>query len=201
MQENLWYYKLLDFPSLPDHLAHQLDQLIPERLLGLPDQIYTPSNRSADGVINQVQYKNFDHTKTGQIVYHKLPTAFVAWINQHIVTTYNRATIAVHHGEIAPPHTDYLRQYGINYIHQLGGNRVTTVWYQEIGKPIVREGRARQPDYAKLTVLDQVVLPAGQWHILRTDVLHSVENLQSNRIRLSIDIDEATALSVAEHFI
>jgi len=201
MHNNLWYYKLLDFPSLPDNLAQQLDQLIPKRLLGLPNQVYTPSERGAGGVINQVQYNNFDHSKSGQIVYHELPADFTAWINQHVVDTYKRATVAVHHGEIAPPHTDYLRQYGINYIHQLGGDRVTTVWYQEIGKPIVREGRARQPDYAKLTVVDQVVLPANQWHILRTDVLHSVENLQSNRIRLSIDIDETTAMAVVKHFI
>ena len=78
---------------------------------------------------------------------------------------------------------------------------MTTVWYQEIGKPVVREGRARQPDYAKLTVLDQVVLPVNQWHILRTDILHSVENLQNNRIRISIDIDEEVAASITNHFI
>jgi hypothetical protein len=201
MHNNLWYYKLLDFPALPDYLAQQLDRLIPEHLLGLPDQIHTPTERGANGVINQVQYKNFDHTKSGQIVYHELPADFVAWVNQHVVATYKRATIAVHHGEIAPPHTDYLRQYGINYIHQLGGDCVTTVWYQEIGKPVVREGRTRQPDYAKLTVVDQVVLPANQWHVLRTDVLHSVENLQSNRIRISVDIDEEVVASITNHFI
>ena len=201
MHEDLWYYKLLDFPSLPVHLEQQLDQLILEKLLGFPGQVYTPTTRGINGLINYIQYKNFDHTKSGQIVYHELPKDFVDWINQNIVSIYNRATIAVHHGEIAPPHTDYLRQFGINYIHRLGGNNVTTVWYQETGKSVVRNGRARQPDYAKLTVLDQVVLPARRWHLLRTDVLHSVENLYSNRIRLSIDVDKEVVMSVTKHFI
>jgi hypothetical protein len=205
MQENLWYYKLLDFPSLPDHLVRRLDQLIQEQLLGLPDQVYTPTQPGADGAVNYIQYKNFDHSKHGQIIYHELPKEFIEWIEHNITDTYERVKFSVHHGEIAPPHTDLLRQFGINYIHQLGGDQVKTVWYQEIGKPVVRdmaqEGRVRQPDYAKLTVLDQVVLPAHQWHVLRTDILHSVENLQHNRIRIAIDLSKEAVMSLANHFI
>ena len=192
MTENLWYYKLLDFPPLPEQLVQQLDQLIEQKLLGMPGDIFTPqAPRPSDGYINVINYKDASEEQLGQIIYHELPWEFQSWVNDNITDQYLRIKFSIHHGKIAPPHTDYLREYGINYIHVLGGDNVKTVWYQEHGHPVVRPGRHRQPDYAKLTVLDEIVLPAGQWHVLRTDILHSVENLQSNRVRIAIDLNES----------
>lgn len=202
MTNDLWYYQLLDFPSLPDYLVSKFDQLIEEKLLGLPETVYTPQNpRDNDGYINHIQYKDFTEQQTGRIVYHKLTTEFESWVRENVTDQYQRVKFSIHHGKIAPPHTDYLRDFGINYIHTLGGDSVKTVWYQETGFPIVREGRCRQPDYRQLSVLEEVVLPANCWHILRTDILHSVENLQSNRIRIAVDLGRFAVDVLNSHFI
>ena len=202
MINDLWYYQLLDLPLLPDYLKSKFDQLIEQTLLGMPENVYLPqSPRESDGYINHVQYKDFTETLTGYIVYHELTAEFDQWVKENVSKQFNRAKFSIHHGEIAPPHTDYLRDFGINYIHVLGGNDVKTVWYQEEGFPIVRNGRCRQPDYQRLSILKEVVLPANQWHVLRTDILHSVENLQSNRIRISVDIDRATVTDLESYFI
>lgn len=202
MTDDIWYYQLLDFPPLPDYLKSKFDQLIEEKLLGLPETVYNPQNpRAADGYINHVQYKDLSEEKTGRIVYHELTEDFESWVKENITDQYKRVKFSIHHGEIAPPHTDYLRDFGINYIHVMGGNSVKTVWYQEEGFPIVRNGRCRQPDYQRLSILEEVTLPADSWHILRTDILHSVEHLQSNRIRIAIDLDRSVVVSLDSHFI
>jgi hypothetical protein len=188
MKDNLWFYKLLDLPDLPENLICQFDRLIENKLLGLPDQVYTPSNPRTDGYINVIQYKDHSLEHEGKIMYHNLPEEFEYWIQQNIMDNYLRVKFSIHHGTIAPPHTDYLRDYGIHYIYNPGGDDVRTVWYQEQGQSIVRNGRVRQPDYSKLTVLEEVVLPAKKWHVLRTDIVHSVENLQGNRIRIAVDL-------------
>jgi len=202
MTNNLWYYQMLDFPQLPVYLVSKFDQLVKERLLGLPDNVYTPqSPRTTDGYINHIQYKDLSEKKSGSIVYHELTNEFESWIKGNITEQYKRVKFSIHHGDIAPPHTDYLRDFGINYIHVLGGDNVKTVWYQEEGFPVVRDGRCRQPNYQKLSVLEEVVLPVNQWHILRTDILHSVENLQSNRIRITVDLDRSAVDGLEKHFI
>ena len=88
------------------------------------------------------------------------------------------------------PHVDGPRgDYVLNYVIEAGGDSVYTKWYRAEGQPLIR------PEHRKglyltsmkgLVLLDQVVVPQGSWSLVESRVIHTVDNLTSRRVSLSI---------------
>ena len=90
------------------------------------------------------------------------------------------------------PHIDPsdARTHCINYILNVGGQNVETVWYD-----IKPEHRHRKIECApipneRLTETERHLLKPETWYQLKTDVPHSVENIESIRLSISIALHE-----------
>jgi hypothetical protein len=108
------------------------------------------------------------------------------------------------------PHTDGRRGHHVlQYAFETGGPDVTTVWWQEDGHPIYRNsavfnhginnpdderaGVAKNKhmalhklDLTGLTPLESVVFKKDHWYLLDADVIHSVHNVRTKRLALTV---------------
>jgi len=84
-----------------------------------------------------------------------------------------------------PPHSDKLRNVGINYYIELGGDDVPTVFYDKID-PISDKVGGHVLSYAVLpTITNQIVFKKNEWYMLPSRQYHSVENIETMRIVFS----------------
>lgn len=194
---NIWYYKVLDLPELPDELKQQFDILIDQYLLEPPEIRYTKENRDQNNYINYLKIKRTKINEKisvpgGEVFYHALPPEFMEWFTTNISSTIEMPRFSVHRTEgpltFLAAHVDLRRNYTLSYIHRPGGDRVKTVFYQEEGEPIIRGVDISTVNPTKpLIKLVEINIPANTWHLLRTDIIHSVEFMTSPRIRITSD--------------
>ena len=69
-------------------------------------------------------------------------------------------------------HKDHERDACLNYLLDVGGEGVRTVFYGE----------------DRATELEAHVIPRGVWHALQTDVFHGVEGIAADRARVALTI-------------
>jgi hypothetical protein len=177
-------YKELDLPRIPDELL-----------------IFKNNPRS---YVKDIGY-NLHHEKNGRILKgceyfnYELDILLLNWIFENIPGT--KETVPFK--QVSRPldgtigthivHSDIRRKFALNYMFQLGGNNVTTSWYQEKNKPLRRtksEGGKQADtgfvDYLNLELLDSVVLKLNTWYLIATDILHDVDNIVDERSSISI---------------
>lgn len=211
IDNTVWYYKKLDFPELPLELKVKFDQLAEHELLKIPDVIYTKDN------LNEHQYFNYlksSSTKVnnttvpgGEMIYSNLTPEFETWFRKNISATAGLPRFAAHKNDPNHPitflgaHCDFKRNYALNYVHRPGGSKVKTVFYQEEGYPVIRELGITWETAPKLIKLAEINIPVNTWHLLRTDIIHSVEYMTSPRIRITSDPDQAEVDSFEPHVI
>lgn len=91
----------------------------------------------------------------------------------------NGATFAIH--------TDGNRgEYVLAYNLDVGGPNVHTVWYQEDGQPLIRQPGMKRLSMRNLTKMDEVVFKPREWGMLKANILHTVDSIQTDRIALTI---------------
>ena len=87
-------------------------------------------------------------------------------------------------------HSDYKRIAVLNYHWARGGDTVTTRWYKEKDKPLwknkQRQGGHQSDDrepveYENLEILAEVETKPHRWYLINTCILHDVQNLTSDR--------------------
>jgi hypothetical protein len=90
------------------------------------------------------------------------------------------------------PHCD-LRAWALNYIIATGGEKVETIFWQEQDQPLLREsGTYRNgTTSAKLDEVWKVQIEPNRWHLINTNVIHSVTgvtDIQEPRQGISISV-------------
>jgi hypothetical protein len=105
-------------------------------------------------------------------------------------------------------HSDLGRVAGLNYIIDTGGENVVTSWYQEKNKPLKRVkkiGRQQADDgfvdYQNLETLESVILQKNKWYLIDTGVLHDVDNIQTMRKSITINIQNQDQFDQIKYFI
>ena len=169
------FIQYLDLPPLPAHLCQLTDLLS-----------YPVSNTTKDRVCE----------RNGEIIrdadYRRFPadSELSQWIMDNISTTWTSAGISLH-GAVTPqtvcPHSDRRRTVGLLYIIDPGGPEVDTVFWQQVGHPVNREFAVMPATYQDLTEVGRYRLAAGEWALLDTTVIHSVEGLNGIRKTLQVD--------------
>lgn len=173
----IWYCKAVDLPRVPDHFVQEI-------LNNEPGQVLR-------------EYKGWIHTKNGQEIQSASNPFYYAnneleqWLKENIVAEYNDVGVRYAHFKegttTAGIHTDQTRRYVLQYLIK-SGNGVLHFW-QEQGNEIVRDGRYTPNNYDTLVLLEKFEIPEGQWYLLNTNILHSVEELDSNRISIQISLN------------
>ena len=95
------------------------------------------------------------------------------------------------------PHTDGVVRgpFCIHYMINVGGDDVKTIWWKQHDEPTVREPWKHVWNLAELEELDSTVFPEGQWNIMRTDIIHSVQSISTDRVALAIGFFDETVFN------
>jgi len=92
-------------------------------------------------------------------------------------------------GAMMLTHTDGERRgkHCIQALWNTGGQGVKTSWWQEKGHGIERPTpMICTTSHKDMTLLEEVEFEAGSWAIFRTDLLHSVQPIQTKRTSFSV---------------
>ena len=179
-----WFYKFLDLPPVPqDLLDGALSQLYSKELFQMPQ--------------NDLQI-NWDHSRntnihTDGVVKKNAPTIswdlegdIVDWFRANINENFHNLRVSTTEPDgflkdTQAAHRDMSRDYTLMYMVDTGGDNVRTAWYQEEGKPIVRNRGERCDDHRKLTKLEETVIPERTWCLVNATILHAVHNMSRPR--------------------
>lgn len=180
------FYKILDLPKIPTHL---LELPSPQRI------------RSVDMTHGRTYIKNGRPIKSVYFTKDQAPDQLKDWVVENVPgITPDMIFLQsfLGGGTTQLIHSDILRTFALNYIIDTGGDNVITTWFQERGKPLSRykdpaiHGLGQADDkivnYDDCDVLEQVQFKPHQWTLIRTDVLHDLDNLSGVRSAVSIAI-------------
>lgn len=95
-----------------------------------------------------------------------------------------------------PPHTDGAGELVLFYFLSLGGDAVQTIWYREEGQSLVRSLGIKETDSASLFEVHRVIIPESRWVMLTSNIFHGVDNIQDDRVSISIRLIRDTAKKV-----
>lgn len=175
-----------DLPPIPDHLINDYMEDKEKRHHYPQIPVHTGFIRD-DG-----------KTESPNIVAYPAIQKLNDWVYENISNT-NRGLIVrtvnvTEERNFYPPHIDINRQFVMLYNVLDSGGEV--VFWQEEGKEITRSFLERQiqKDYSKLKELCRFKTPVKQWYMMNTQVIHSVEGLQSKRINLQFNLQPTDKL-------
>jgi hypothetical protein len=184
MQSSI-FYKILNFPKIPGELIN-FDQ---------------PVIRSIDMTHGRTYIKNGNPIQSVHYTKMKANEQLKNWIVNNVPGITEDMIFLQSFtggGTTQLIHSDILRVFALNYIIDTGGNSVTTTWYQEKEQPLSRykdpaihglgQANDRIIDYDNCLVLEQVQFKKQQWSLIRTDVLHDIDNMTGVRAAVSIAI-------------
>jgi len=129
---------------------------------------------------------------------YAIGTEFEDWVREYFQQDPKGCGISIFDnvGPALAPHVDASRNFTIQYLLDLGGDNVDTVWYKEKGQDIVRPDlrsnfnpSATIDSYDRVEEIDRVRLPLHKWGCLHANILHSVENVKGPRLAIQISRD------------
>jgi hypothetical protein len=111
------------------------------------------------------------------------------WVKNNINETCKVNAHGFFYGKYFYPHIDFIRHRAINYIIETGGELVETRFYEpkEKYKHLTFLSRSYIP-YEKLNLIESVVIKPFKWHSMEVNKIHSVENLDPNKKRVSLTL-------------
>jgi hypothetical protein len=212
MTDNLDFYCICDLPEPPDWLIADVKKSI---LLGIkynrePQFVTRPTYDPDTLQVSKELQKKFHTTKefvlNGKIWQRALYRRYEIseescnWIRTNIGDYSQAGSQVIYQGQSFAPHTDGgPRRYILNYLIDAGGADVATQWFQEQNRELVREGPALQyPEGEKLELVKSVVIPDATWTVLFGKVIHSVVNVATQRLQLSISFSAEEFLKLKE---
>lgn len=89
------------------------------------------------------------------------------------------------------PHIDTSRSVVLNFVVDCGGPQVSTVFYDKSHE--IDRGHGQFFSYDEILPVDTYILK-NKWYALNTSRVHSVENIQSTRILISLKIARSVAV-------
>jgi hypothetical protein len=186
--EQYQLYKFLDLPTPPADLLQGID-------LQKKPKMPVKEKRMELGIFVHRRLKNWEdydyaaaaniRTKNDQFkkwVVDNISNDFVdAGINYTVVVEKPKGLKKVSTGA----HTDITRDFTLIYLLQTGGDAPTVFW-QEEGKSLLRPPKTQGTDFKVLKEVDRITIPLHTWCIIDSRILHSVENLEKNRVALQV---------------
>jgi hypothetical protein len=170
------FVEYLDLSPLPPHLCKLADPLSYPR----SNTRLAYCERNGE-IIQEADYRVFP-----------VGAELTQWIVDNISPVCTDARMSFHGGfhrgpTTVGPHSDRKRNIRLLYIIDTGGPEVDTVFWQEADKPLHREPATVACSYQDLTEVGRYRLAAGDWALIDTTVIHSVENIQGLRKTLQVD--------------
>jgi len=196
------FYRLFDsLPGLPGELEQLcLDQLHDDNLTRYLDPV-TLFPLTMDTHYEQITDADGEPVPCADYRRFNAPRLVVDWVNKNIHPALGHDDFEIgiqvfrhcHPGQSAvyAPHVVGPRgAWAINYIFAAGGSDVNTCWYQQGRYPIIRYMAHHRglnlKSFQGLNEIHRVRLAERRWHGLEVRALHTVVDLESDRISLSM---------------
>ena len=164
--------------------SDQLIKLI--KLIALNRPINIESKKWHDDLQN-----NKINCGAGDFFSDKIITDFTKKEFQHIFKKEIYPTIGIIHNLNSnntasyPPHTDRVRTLSINYYIDLGGDNVSTIFYDKQDPTDDQVGGHVLP-YNEVKAQSKYIFDTDTWYLLNSRKFHSVENIKTSRIVFGI---------------
>jgi hypothetical protein len=88
-----------------------------------------------------------------------------------------------------PPHIDRGRTLAINYYIELGGNNVSTWYYNTVNH--VKSNTSQNYLYTEVDPVGQYIFEKNKWYAYEVSRCHSVEDIETTRYFLSIAVSDS----------
>lgn len=165
----------LDIPSLPKFLEHNFIKSDTKLNIG-PIRDF----KETSGIIK----KSTPATK------YSITKQIQKWLDENIKKSYHRAVImkcqTLNASDTFSCHTDITREWALIYYYKTGGTNTVLNYYRENGYELIRGLDKRCNDYSKLKKIASFYPKETEWWLVRTDVLHDVKKMNSDRITLQL---------------
>lgn len=179
MTDTFIYRELPGLPHPPDEIVDLIDfDLRPEtNNIGGRGQRYLEDWKGITGLAN-----------TNTLI--KLDARYEQWISDNITNTFQAGMVNYCQGSpertSSGAHTDFTRDWLLLYNLRSGGPQSEICFWQERGKPLVRDRKTEVGKYCNLTLVKQIPGPEYVWYLINTRILHSTENVTGLRLNLQV---------------
>lgn len=110
------------------------------------------------------------------------------WIFQNISEDIRLAGVQIITDDV-PMHCDK-RKWALNYLVETGGDQVITGFFKLRGQPTVQPPAARAKYVLGAEEIVKTTFVTGRWHLLNTNVMHSVVGVTGRRVAITVGFNE-----------
>jgi hypothetical protein len=197
------YLEFPPFPKLPEDIKQEILSIVEQSESVFLDDLLINSTPEIVELVKSVygfEAKDSELGYTGEearkkfpglVNYHFLDVSdnIKKWVEGNIPVKADSINIQVmEKGSIIAPHIDEIRTKAYNYLIQTGGD-VSLVFY-ELANP--EDSKWVHPQifipYEKIVRQEETKVPVDVWHILPTNKIHGVENINPTNRRISLSI-------------
>ena len=144
-----------------------------------------PSHLTVDPCIRDESQIGF---RDGSYARWAATPSLLEWLEKNISNQVNIAGVQIITRDV-PSHCDK-RKWALNYIIDTGGDNVVTSFQQIVGEDLVQPPATRTTRIDKpFNSLCSVVLKQNRWHLLNTNILHSVAGITGVRTAVTIGLN------------
>jgi hypothetical protein len=182
--------KYLNLPPLPPDLVTEIDDYATEywkTWQPYGNELFEERYPPGTNLIKRFVISPYDHKDVVKFFYKHLGCKYAG---SGIILIENQETTPA----IFPPHTDYKRNLGLNYVIRAGGAAVETITYLP---PAGAE--LKQLTYwneSELVVDQAEIVQEGQWYIFNAQKPHAVKNIETCRVILMVYPDRIENQSI-----
>lgn len=186
-------FSILDLPGLPKDII---------------DIIEDSKTGSLKQKLSQQKIKQLDNTEVDDAIYSRWPLTdrYTQFINnlipelEGLTLTIGFQSIKANGNNICQlhPHTDGKTRgpFCISFLLTSGGTNVETIWWQENGKDLIRDPWSHCFDLNVLSKVNSTIFPSNRWNIMRTDLIHSVHNINNDRRAFTIGFFDESIFNI-----
>jgi hypothetical protein len=156
---------------------------VPENLLD-----YDFSNTDYDITSNIELKKDGRVFRGGSYLRNPIGLDLQQWIRTHVIAEWGNTGFSCISSPCMGPHMDRTRFYTLQYVIETGGSDVDTVFYEAASERLQVEARMRFGCYDDLKEINRFCAAKHTWWMLDGRQIHSVENIQTDRVALQIGL-------------
>lgn len=209
------YFTYLDFPKIPTDLIEQIlyytenpisnfhdtDQFLDYVQSNSRDNLNIAADPSIVEAItgleidweNSLGYPISEATKYFENLAHfdflEVNEDLNNWARENISQDIAYVSIqSMYGGTTITPHIDEMRSFAYNYVIDTGGESRTVFYKAKKEFSHLTAYPQTIFPYDKLDIIEKISIEKNKWHKLNTSVIHSVENLDPNKKRISLSL-------------
>jgi hypothetical protein len=201
----------LNLPPVPEYIETAILKLVNNPMQNFHDSsafvAYTKSNYNIEAseeiiqAISSMEYNSEDSLgyplneakdrfeNLAEFDFLEVTDDIKQWVNDNI--PYNVLHISIqsmYNGQTITPHIDEMRNYAYNYIIEDGGSPSTCFWKPRDEFSHLKSYPQTVFSYDRIELIQKIKIPNRSWHRLDTSTIHSVENLDPAKKRISLSL-------------